>query len=494
MNTINRKLKTASIAAFASFAIIANAQNAEPIADARPKLFAPAALRAVVANTLKADVAEYKGIAPDTQLVQALCKGTKLDLELFDVLPYEAEVTSVTRGTDGKLSLHGEIAGYDKAQFAMALVDDAFSMSVRIPDENLFVMVRSLGDGSHLMFRVDDSQTETCGGSPAGPPQLPPGEAPELHNHDGTPTTASDATAGTCVQPDPTWDIAVIYTPAARSDAGGTSAILSLLQLYIEEANLTYENSLINARLRMVYCNEVSYTEGPDLDACLDDVWGIPGVIATRNNYYADSVMLITKDVAGGCGLAWCCSGSASGVSEWDCWGRTFIHELGHNLGCAHNPEDVDCGGCYSYARGHRFFAQGDGYKTIMSYNNANGDYGNIWNFSNPNVDHLGVATGVANVKDNTRTINNRRFVFNNFKQSHFEVWVDLDRLLILPQNGTFAEPYRLLASAQNYLLEGVNESELPTMYIKESATDAAFTFDKPMMVRSCGGTATIGQ
>ncbi|MGE3182012.1 MAG: M12 family metallo-peptidase, partial [Phycisphaerae bacterium] len=447
-----------------------------------------------VSNTLKSDVISYKGVTPDVQRVQALGKGATIDLELFDVLPYPASVKSVTRGANGAMSLRGDLPGFDKAQFAMSLVDDAFSMSVRIPEERLYVMVRSLGDGTHLMFRIDDSQTEPCGGTPARPPLLPPGEAPELHDHKATPATAGGATTGGCVQPNPTWDIAVVYTPASRSLAGGTSAIRSLLQLYIEEANLTYENSQIFARLRMVYCNEVNYSEGPDLDTCLNDVWGIPGVINIRNNYYADSVMLITKDVGGGCGLAWCCSGTASGVSEWNCWGRTFIHEHGHNLGCAHNPEDADCGGCYSYARGHRFFAQGDGYKTIMSYNNATGDFGDIWNFSNPNVNHLGVATGVSNARDNARAINNRRFIFNNFTQSHFEVWVDFHYGLLLPQNGTFVEPFRTLTQGNSYLIEGVNELEMPTMYIKEGTTAATFTFDKPMMVRTCGGTVTIGQ
>ena len=53
-------------------------------------------------------------------------------------------------------------------------------------------------------------------------------------------------------------DVLVVWTPAARSAAGGSSAIQSLVLSAVADANLASRKSQVNARLRLVHSSEVS--------------------------------------------------------------------------------------------------------------------------------------------------------------------------------------------------------------------------------------------
>src|SRR5436190_1143908 len=86
----------------------------------------------------------------------------------------------------------------------------------------------------------------------------------------------------------------------------------------------------------------------------------------------------------------------------------TFAHELGHNMGCAHDRQNSSSGGAFPYSYGYRFTGDDNNvYRDIMAY--APGT--RIANFSNPNVTYQGVATGVAvgatNAADNATSISN---------------------------------------------------------------------------------------
>jgi hypothetical protein len=58
---------------------------------------------------------------------------------------------------------------------------------------------------------------------------------------------------------------------------------------------------------------------------------------------------------------------------------------------------------------------------------------------------------------------------------------------------GTFTQPFRLVTDAQDFLITGVNASEMPTMHIKTGSATQTPTLNKPMVVRACGGPVTIG-
>ena len=145
----------------------------------------------------------------------------------------------------------------------------------------------------------------------------------------------------------------MVYTPRARRAAGGSDAIASLVALGVAEANLALEKSEVETRLRLVELAEVPFAEAgraeSDLeilkqenDGALDEVHQL------RDAYGADLVQLVVEE-GDGCGIAYSMGRAGASFSEWafsvverSCIDTTYAmaHELGHNLGCDHAPED----------------------------------------------------------------------------------------------------------------------------------------------------------
>ncbi|MDB6038024.1 MAG: hypothetical protein JWM99_1865, partial [Verrucomicrobiales bacterium] len=61
--------------------------------------------------------------------------------------------------------------------------------------------------------------------------------------------------------PVPVVDVMMLYTADARDGAGGTAAIKENIDRAMSEANQVFQNSQINARLRLVYKGAIDYYE-----------------------------------------------------------------------------------------------------------------------------------------------------------------------------------------------------------------------------------------
>ena len=220
------------------------------------------------------------------------------------------------------------------------------------------------------------------------------------------------------VEPEVTIDVAVVYTPAAREEAGGTAEIEAVIDLMVAETNEAYQASGVHHRLALVARSEVQYTEAGDRrdlyrlrdpsDGYMDEVH------AMRDRTGADLVHLVFKyQDHPFSGIAY--FRGAFGLTCQHCGGGTFAHELGHNMGLRHDryaqlyseigrgPVTLDPAFGYvnqpalavSAARSRRWV-------TIMSYHTQCGDTytscSGLLRFSNPrqryNGDPLGVPFG----------------------------------------------------------------------------------------------------
>ncbi|MDQ8198680.1 PKD domain-containing protein [Pelagicoccus enzymogenes] len=212
-----------------------------------------------------------------------------------------------------------------------------------------------------------------------------------------------------------TIDLLVVYTPSLEQDYGGYDGVEALVRASVESSNLSFQNSNIDLELRLVGLRKVDYTEDPDdMGVDLDHLRNLDGVIdetrTWRNEVGADVIYLFRSDSYGidHIGKAWLLDDEngeesyAYGVlsGQYALSDLVLQHEIGHNLGAAHDPDNAKNGGLYSYSYGHRFTVFSSTYRSVMAYSPG-------WEvnyFSSPNVRYEGVATGTAQ-RDNARTL-----------------------------------------------------------------------------------------
>ena len=155
----------------------------------------------------------------------------------------------------------------------------------------------------------------------------------------------------------------VLYTNG-MADAHPGSQIETRIQHLIDLANDALSNSNINTQFNLVHSEEVVYPDdSPNgMNEALYDLTDNTGVFDNvenlRTEHGADQVTLLRQYVDEGCGLAWLLKydnaglayavvhdGSKTDGSGWYCSDLAYVHEIGHNLGCAHDRANASSSG-----------------------------------------------------------------------------------------------------------------------------------------------------
>lgn len=202
------------------------------------------------------------------------------------------------------------------------------------------------------------------------------------------------------------WSIGDLNETSLRSDAGAYFRLVGIRRLSSQHI----EGSAMECDLyHLSEEGEPPIFDPPCFDSPVDEgKWD--EVHEWRDELQADLVCLFRADGANACGLANLGGGSPTqanlgfSVVAWGCIpGQTVTHELGHNMGCCHAPNDgggCENGGLNPDSYGHRFEAFPFGpngppqtYRTVMAYDPGT----RIPHYSNPQINYLNVPTG-ANV------------------------------------------------------------------------------------------------
>jgi hypothetical protein len=211
----------------------------------------------------------------------------------------------------------------------------------------------------------------------------------------------------------------VIYTPTAKSEAGGEQIIVDRIHRAVADMNLMLSRSRVNVTMRLVHQQQVDYD-----DIAERDIFVHHARLKISGDGYLDEVFPLAQRFGADAVSLWTGSDTigAAGVSERPLLnddpatidGLTsdvmignsandenfvFAHELGHTLGADHEPDDSnDTARLYAY--GHVYRVADTFFGDIMSRTTVITPY-----YSNPEVRFRGVATGVTNKADNARAM-----------------------------------------------------------------------------------------
>jgi len=331
-------------------------------------------------------------------------KGDALNLNIFNDTLLVAEKDRVVDNVRGHSAWVGHIQGEPDSEVILAVIGKAMSGTIKRGNGEVYEIL-SNGDDTHTVRQIDPKKI-----LPHKHPIPDVAMDPDLAN---APLGSEAETAGNeppmaAAEANTVVDLMVVYTPKARTNAGGASGIQAKIVKAVEAANQAYINSKVHMKLNLVRMAEVSYKESGDMSRTLNDLRGTNDgkmdiVHSWRNQSGADQVALVSAD-ANYCGIAYQMTRLGSSFAPYAfavvhddskayCLAaQTLAHELGHNQGNAHDRANSSFGGIYSYSYGHRL-CQSGGFRTIMAY--ACTGATRISNFANPNVYYNGKPTGI---------------------------------------------------------------------------------------------------
>ena len=296
-------------------------------------------------------------------------------------------------------------------------------------------------------------------------------KSPSMHASAAPATSASVAQATgtqslTASSSNTVVDLVIGYTSTFAARLGGTSQAVTRLNFMVDVTNQAYANSRVSGRVRLVHTVQVDYPDATLNRDALFDLSGLnctivsngqlhlPGadanctagsvpaalkpLVSARSQYGADLVSLVRiyqVPENQSCGVSWLIGGGQTTIDASDapfalsvvsdtsgsqfpedgstCRNETLAHELGHNMGLAHDRAAASRGdgvldaneyGRYPYSFGYSTDSANGNFYTIMSIPVAGQTSFRL--FSNPRItDCGGRACGVAGESDNAKAL-----------------------------------------------------------------------------------------
>jgi hypothetical protein len=300
----------------------------------------------------------------------------------------------------------GHVRGVDESH--VVITERAGVLSGLITAAERTYQLRTVAPGvAHSLERVDVTRL--------------PAETEPLAQDSTHQRTSGAATADT-VPGDGIVDVLILYTPGARSRLGGTPQIQALASQVISDTNSAFVRSGVVARVRLTAAHEVALTEATSMQTDLSTVRWSPDARFLRDAYHADLVqLLVSSPDMSTCGAGYLFANDALdfdaySVADVTCVAQyTPTHEMGHNFGSHHAPEDGAAGALFPYSYALKDPARG--FRTIMAYACPEAPCPRVPIFSNPGIRQNDGPAGSA-LQNNARSLSEAAPFVANFRRS----------------------------------------------------------------------------
>ncbi|MBK9307808.1 MAG: zinc-dependent metalloprotease [Nitrospira sp.] len=415
--------------------ICASPQSETPLLIEAPSDIPPAIAQAFPSPQMaKRWVRKHRTMALNPVALEALHSSRKenkatVTLDLFETVTQTLELDEPeVQGNKAKV-WRGRLRGDQNSDVTLAVRGKKMAGTI-VSGDRLY-KIEPTEDNRHRLVEIDDDAMRPDhhplvvpdDGTPADPPD----PEPELQQPDASVAASTDSvTTAAATSTNTIVDLLVVYTSMARAKQGGQAAMNALIALGVDLANQAYSNSRIAMRLRLVRAAEVAYTETGNISTDLSRLQRttdgfMDSIHQLRNQYKADLVALIVDNGGAYCGIAYVMANGprasfanyAFSVTDRDCVANnTLTHELGHNMGNAHDRASGGTG-VYPYSYGYRDTV--GKFRTIMAYPCPTGSCPRVKYFSNPKIKINGRPAGIdhrinpTNSADIARSMNEVR-------------------------------------------------------------------------------------
>ncbi len=417
------------------------------------------------------DEVRFESLSPN---VMEMLPGERIELNIG--AGYTAELDRIDEQALGARTWIGRLEGGDLTDRVIISELNGIAFGRIATHDGVWNIVPD-ANGGHRVFRHPDNATRAYGSDD----QVLPSAPALVSAYEATAIPASNIDSGQAVPvgSNGTLDIAVVYTQSMVDTWG--LAVGGRVQYLIALLDQALVESDTGMRARLVHLSQVTGVEAASNTATIYDLEdGVVNGIASDNQPQgagqdfsslqavrdavgADLVVLVRRHFSpsgtvsrpgGTCGAAFI-SGSGNGsigpadagmglsvVSDFIdgndtnltdgysfCSDLSFAQEVGHNLGFAHNRENIGASGVFDYANGYRvdcefitIMAQGSEQSPGVNCPGAGRHEVQVPYFSNPGINlctngaPCGVDSNSANSADNALAARNAGLNVNNFR------------------------------------------------------------------------------